>query len=216
MLNPMLLIDTAAGKCARGTMSPTEACHAGPLNAVPQPIRNVNSNSSHGLSTPVQAQIDKPIETDSMNSCAPSITLRRSRLSAIAPANKDSNMIGRVIEVCTNATMSGDGAIDVIIQDAPTDWISPPRFDSVLAIQTDRNTGNRKGDSADTGGSPGVSATGASVWELNVFNRILASHHRMNSGTGDFAAFRRAEIAANSRWRAMDQRTPSAFCDPAY
>ena len=121
MLKPMLLSATAAGSCVRGTMSPTDACHAGPLNAAPQPIRNVNSNSSHGVISPVQAQIDKPIDTHSMNTWAPSITLRRSRLSAMAPANSDNSMIGKLTDVCTSATMCGDSAIDVIIQDAPTD-----------------------------------------------------------------------------------------------
>ena len=76
-----------------------------------------------------------------MKICAPSITLRRSRLSAIAPATSDSSMIGSVTDACTSATMSADGAIEIIIHDAPTDWISPPRLESVLAIQTPRKTG---------------------------------------------------------------------------
>lgn len=46
--------------------------------------------------------------------------------------------------------MPAEVAIDVIIQDAPTDWISPPKFDTVLASHTLRNTGTRKGAAADT------------------------------------------------------------------
>ena len=40
---------------ARGTMSPTEACHAGALNAPPHPIRKVKSSSSQGDIQPTQA-----------------------------------------------------------------------------------------------------------------------------------------------------------------
>jgi hypothetical protein len=45
--------------------------------------------------------------------------------------------------------MPAEVAMDVIIQAAPTDWISPPRFEMELAIHTERNTGKRIGDSAD-------------------------------------------------------------------
>src|SRR5687767_10539314 len=121
MLKPMLFSATAPARCERGTMSPTDACQAGALNAAPQPIRNVNSSNNHGVITPLHAQIDSAIETHSMKSCAPNMTLRRSRLSAIAPATSDSNKIGKVTEACTSATMSADSAIDVIIQEAPTD-----------------------------------------------------------------------------------------------
>jgi len=60
-------------------------------------------------------------------------------------------MIGSVIDDWTSATMSGDGAIDTIIQDAPTDWIMPPKLEAMLAIQTARKTGLRSGDSAPPG-----------------------------------------------------------------
>ena len=76
-----------------------------------------------------------------MKICAASMTLRRSMLSAIAPATSDNSMIGSATEACTSATMSADCAIESIIHDAPTDWISPPKLESVLAIQTPRNTG---------------------------------------------------------------------------
>jgi hypothetical protein len=45
--------------------------------------------------------------------------------------------------------MSGDGAICSIIQDAPTDWMRLPKFESRLAVQTPRKTGKRKGESAE-------------------------------------------------------------------
>ena len=72
---------------------------------------------------------------------ATTMTLRRSMLSAIAPATSENSMMGSAVEACTSATMSGDGAIESIIQDAPTDWIRLPKFESRLAIQTPRKTG---------------------------------------------------------------------------
>ena len=62
MLKPIVFSATAAGNSERGTMSPTEACHAGRLNALPQPIRNVNINSSQGVIQP--NQVNKDSSTD--------------------------------------------------------------------------------------------------------------------------------------------------------
>ncbi len=45
--------------------------------------------------------------------------------------------------------MVADSAIESIIQAAPTDWMTAPTLESVLALQTARNTGYRKGDSAE-------------------------------------------------------------------
>ncbi len=76
-----------------------------------------------------------------MNVCAASITLRRSRLSAIAPAISDNNITGNVTDACTSATISADCPSEIIIHDAPTDWISPPRLETKLADQMRRKTG---------------------------------------------------------------------------
>src|SRR5690606_7764324 len=133
---PMLLKATAPGNSARGTMSPTDACQAGALNAAPQPIRKVNSNSSHGVITPDHAHTASTTDTTSMNSCAPSMIRRRSKLSAIAPATSENSITGSATEPCTRATMSSERAIEIISQDAPTDWIMPPKLDDALASQT--------------------------------------------------------------------------------
>src|SRR3546814_20963919 len=47
-------------------------------------------------------------------------------------------MIGSVVEDCTRATSCGESTSDAIIQDAPTDWMRPPKFEAMLAIQTAR------------------------------------------------------------------------------
>ena len=98
--------------------APTEACQAGALNAAPQPMANVNISNSHGVIHPLQAHTISATDTTSMNTCAPIITRRRSRLSATAPATSDSSTTGNVRDVCTSATMSADCAIETISHDA--------------------------------------------------------------------------------------------------
>src|SRR5690606_2030123 len=94
-----------------------------------------------------------------------------STVSASAPAASDSSMIGRVTEACTRATIWAE-AIEVIIQAAPTDWISPPKLVNRLVIHTARKTGCRSGASAEgrpggTGAGPeGAAEVGASAVEL--------------------------------------------------
>ncbi len=138
MLKPMLLSETAAGRSSRGTMSPTEACQAGLLSAVPQPMRKVKVSSSQGVMRPCQAQSVRAMETTSMKHWADSISLRRSKLSASAPAATENSMIGSEVEACTSATMLAEGEMEAIIQAAPTDCTSPPKLEMRLAAQIRR------------------------------------------------------------------------------
>jgi len=39
--------------------------------------------------------------------------------------------------------------MDSIIQEAPTDWMRLPKLENKLAIHTERNTGARRGESAE-------------------------------------------------------------------
>src|SRR6478609_5209132 len=68
-------------------------------------------------------------------------------------------MIGRVVEAWTRATSSAEAAIEVISQEAPTDWIRPPKFEIRLASQTARKTRCCRGARGDALG-PGGSAAG--------------------------------------------------------
>ena len=122
-------------------MSPTEACHAGLFSAVPQPIRKVKPSSVQGVSAPNQAASVSATETASMKTWATSMTRRRLKLSAIAPAASEKTMIGSVVEACTSATMLAEVVIEVIIQAAPTACTRPPKFDARLASQIARNVG---------------------------------------------------------------------------
>jgi hypothetical protein len=93
----------------------------------------------------------KAIDTPSRKSCEASMSLRRSKLSAMAPAISENSMIGSVVEACTRAMKSADAPIEVISQAAPTDWISPPKLEAKLASQTARKMRCRKGTKADVG-----------------------------------------------------------------
>ena len=86
------------------------------------------------------------IDTASMKTCATIISLRRSKVSASAPASSANNMMGSVVAVWTRLTSTGDAASEIISHDAPTDWINPPKREARLAIQTSRNMAKAKGD----------------------------------------------------------------------
>ena len=55
-------------------------------------------------------------------------TMRRSCMSAMAPAGIEISMIGSISAVCTSATLSADDVICVIAQAAPTPWIRMPEI----------------------------------------------------------------------------------------
>ena len=74
-----------------------------------------------------------------------SATMRRSCMSAMAPAGIEISMIGSISAVCTSATLSAEDVICVIAQAAPTPWIRMPRLETRLASQIRRNTACRSG-----------------------------------------------------------------------
>ena len=47
-------------------------------------------------------------------------------------------MMGRVVEAWTRETRSAEPARDVISQAAPTDWMSPPKFEAKFDSHTAR------------------------------------------------------------------------------
>jgi hypothetical protein len=71
-----------------------------------------------------------------MKICAAIRILRRSNVSASAPAASASIITGSVVDAWTRLTMTGESAIDIIIHAAPTDWTIPPNCDHRLASQT--------------------------------------------------------------------------------
>src|SRR3546814_5236609 len=134
----MLFSVTAPGRSSRGTRSPIDACQDGLCSAVPQPMKKVKASSSQGVSRPATAKMASPVDTTIINICATSMILRRSKLSASAPAASEKIIMGSVVAACTNATISSDVEMVVIIQPAPTVWTSPPKLDARVAVQTAR------------------------------------------------------------------------------
>ena len=151
----------APGRSLRGTISPIDACQDGLNSAVPHPMRNVKLSSNHGLSMPRKARTASISDTTIMPLWAMIITVRRSKLSAKAPAAIEKTMIGSVVDACTSATILCDVVSVVIIQPAPTDCTSPPRFDTSVASQSSRKVSWRKG--ARTDGRAGLGAS----WDMD-------------------------------------------------
>src|ERR1700730_14378039 len=136
---------TADGNVSAGTCSLTEDCQAGPNSAMPQPTTKQNASRISGVTRPSHAITDSAVAPESAIDSEASATMRRSYMSAMAPAGIEISMIGSISAVCTSATLSADDVICVMAQAAPTPWISSPRLDSRLASQMRRNTACRNG-----------------------------------------------------------------------
>ena len=136
---------TADGNVSAGTCSLTEDCHAGPNSAMPLPTMKQNASRISGVTRPSHASTDRAVAPTSAIDSETSATMRRSYMSAMAPAGIEISMIGSINAVWTSATLSADGVICVIAQAAPTPWINRPRLDTRLASQMRRNTVCRSG-----------------------------------------------------------------------
>ena len=136
---------TADGSVSAGTCSLTEDCQAGPNSAMPLPTTKQNASRMCGVIRLNQASTASAVAPDSEIDSETSATMRRSYMSAMAPAGIEISITGSISAVCTSATLSADDVIWVIAQAAPTPWISRPRLESRLASQMRRNTGCRSG-----------------------------------------------------------------------
>src|SRR5690606_10298709 len=156
-------------------------------------------SSTHGVIQPIQVMAASPAETSSMKVWAASMILRRSTVSARAPAASDSSMIGRVIDACTRATICAE-AMEVIIHAAPTDWIRPPKLVTRLVIHTARKIGCRSGARAEgrSGGTDGGPEAAASAVELM---RGGSSHGRHGGGRYAADGNRRRSCGQSTRLR---------------
>src|SRR5450631_4452011 len=136
---------TAEGSVSAGTCSLTEDCQAGPNSAMPLPTIKQKPSKTCGVTMPSHASTDSAVAPDSEIDSEISATMRRSYMSAMAPAGIEISMIGSINAVWTSATLSADDVICVMAQAAPTPWIRSPRLDNRLASQMRRNTTCRSG-----------------------------------------------------------------------
>src|SRR5271169_3678633 len=136
---------TADGNVSTGTCSVTEDCQAGPNSAMPLPTTKQNASRVRGVTKPSPASTVSAVAPDNEIDNDTSATMRRSYMSAIAPAGIEISMTGSIKAVCTSATLSADDVIWIIAQAAPTAWINRPRLESRLASQIRRNVAYRSG-----------------------------------------------------------------------
>ena len=141
----MPLSATADGSVSAGTCSLTEDCQAGPNSAMPLPTTKHSASRISGVTWPSQNSTESAVAPENEIVSEISATMRRSCMSAMAPAGIEINITGSISAVCTSATLSAEDVICVIAQAAPTPWISRPRLDSRLASQMRRNIGCRSG-----------------------------------------------------------------------
>jgi hypothetical protein len=141
----MPLSATAEGSVSLGTCSLTEDCQAGPNSAMPLPTIKQNASRICGVTRPSHASTASAVAPDSAIDSETSATMRRSYMSAMAPAGIEISITGSIKAVWTSATLSADDVICVMAQAAPTPWISRPRLESRLASQIRRNAECRSG-----------------------------------------------------------------------
>src|ERR1700719_4974712 len=136
---------TADGNVSDGTCSETEDCQAGPNSAMPLPTTKHSASRIGGVTRLSQASTVNAVAPESAIDSEIRATIRRSCMSAMAPAGIEISITGSISAVCTSATLSADDVICVIAQAAPTAWINKPRLESRLASQILRNTECRSG-----------------------------------------------------------------------
>ncbi len=95
----MLPSAAAAGICSRGTSSGWIACHAGPVSACPQPIRNSSVNNTAGVARPDPVSDASTPTPAAMAACVAINRRRRSTRSASTPDGNASSITGSVVAV---------------------------------------------------------------------------------------------------------------------
>ena len=104
-----------------------------------------NASNTHGVVSPASASVVSVAAQSVANPSPTRAILRRSNMSAIAPAGTDTSINGSISAVCTSATMPGDEVRRVISHAAPTPKMSWPKFEITLADQILRYTRSRSG-----------------------------------------------------------------------
>src|SRR5215212_5950316 len=107
---------TAEGSVSAGTCSLTEDCQAGPNSALPLPTMKQNTSRTCGVTRLSQTITVSAVAPASAIDSEINATIRRSYMSAMAPAGIEISMIGSINAVWTSATLSADDVICVIAQ----------------------------------------------------------------------------------------------------
>ena len=156
---------TACDRFAFETIFGINACHAGAIKAPPVPNKKVKHKTSKGEASFLQTMNANSAATSIMNTLMMISSLRRSIISAKAPAGSASKKTGKVVDVCTNATINGDVLKSAINQLAATEFIQVPIFEISAASQNRVKVRCLKGANADS--SFGISARTQSRYSPN-------------------------------------------------
>src|ERR1041385_2884162 len=124
-----------------GTISGIDACHAGQLTAPPMLRKKDKRSSTPGVTPPVNARTPRRAAATSIQICVKMRILRRSRMSASAPAGSEKRNMGRVTAVSRSPTSAGEGVSVVISHPSPPSCIQVPMLETIEAIQSARKSG---------------------------------------------------------------------------
>src|ERR1700733_7301208 len=137
--------ETVSGISSRGTNSGTIACQAGLFIAEPIFSRKVNASNAQGDIYPTKVSTASMPTEPSIHACQKISSLRRSKISAVAPASNPSRSTGKLAAVCINAISNGDAVSEVINHVPAVSCIHVPTDETVLAIQRSRKSGIFRG-----------------------------------------------------------------------
>ncbi len=90
---------------------------------MPLPTTKHSASRMFGVTKLNQASAVSVMAPASAIASETSATMRRSCMSAMAPAGIEISITGSISAVCTSATLSASDVICVIAQAAPTPWI---------------------------------------------------------------------------------------------
>src|SRR3989449_5743347 len=145
---------TARVSSDAGTSSDVIACQVGAFIATPTPSANVSARSVVAVIRPTNVSTARNPAATSIQHCVTSSRRRRSTISATAPAGSPTRKTGRLVALCTRATINGDGESEVMAHAALTFCIHVPMLETSEAIHSARNTGCDSGVQADSAGRP--------------------------------------------------------------
>ena len=152
MLMPRPLSASAGPSSFLGTSCGSTARKAGVSNAEPASSTKIRMRSVIGVIAPITVSTHRSSITASIKICATMRSLRRSTMSASAPAGSANRNIGSAVAALTSDTQIGDGSSVVISQPVPTLATQAPIFATSVAVHTVRKAGTASGLHADGGG----------------------------------------------------------------
>ena len=159
------LRETVSGMRSRGTSSGTMACQAGLFMAEPTLSRKVKARRVQGEMWPRKVRTARMATEPSIQACQKMRSLRRSKMSAVAPASRPKKRTGRDAAVCMRAMSRGEVVRTVMSQVPAVSCIQVPTEEMVEAIQRSRKSGMRRGAKPEERAGGVDSAAGAVLGE---------------------------------------------------